>query len=196
MGGWGLSETTPPAEAPVSLAEAKLHLRVDASDDDALITSLIEAATDAAQKFTNRQLVTATYVLTLDEWPVGDRILIPRPPLASVLSVVYTKSDDTTATVPSDDYFADTSDPDDWARLVLHNDAAWPTAQLRPAAAVAVTYTAGYGAASDVPDVFKTAIKLTVGSLYENRESVVVGTIAAKVPHSVEWLLYPHRVWR
>lgn len=43
---------TPPTAEPVSLVEAKLHLRVDFNDDDALITSLITAARQAAETIT------------------------------------------------------------------------------------------------------------------------------------------------
>ena len=53
-----LQLVTPPAEEPVSLAEARLHLRVDFTDDDALITSLIAAARQAAETLTGRQFVT------------------------------------------------------------------------------------------------------------------------------------------
>ncbi|MBV9418770.1 MAG: phage head-tail connector protein, partial [Alphaproteobacteria bacterium] len=36
-----LQLTTPPATEPITLAEAKTHLKVDTTDDDALITRLI-----------------------------------------------------------------------------------------------------------------------------------------------------------
>ena len=55
----------PPAEEPVSLAEAKQHLRVDSGDDDLLIGSLISAARQAAETKTGRQLITARWKLLL-----------------------------------------------------------------------------------------------------------------------------------
>lgn len=60
---------SPPAEEPLSLAEAKLHLRVDFSDEDALISALISAARQAAETITARQLVTARWKYILDAFP-------------------------------------------------------------------------------------------------------------------------------
>ena len=64
-----LQLVTPPAEEPVSLAEAKQHLRVDGGDDDLLIGSLITAARQAAETKTGRQLITARWKLVLDAFP-------------------------------------------------------------------------------------------------------------------------------
>jgi uncharacterized phiE125 gp8 family phage protein len=65
----GLRQTTPPAVEPVSLAEAKLHLRVDITDDDALITGLIQGARYAAENMCRRVMVTQSWGLTLDGFP-------------------------------------------------------------------------------------------------------------------------------
>ena len=60
-----LQIVTPPANEPVSLLEAKQHLRVDGDDDDLLIGSLIAAARQAAETQTGRQLITARWKLVL-----------------------------------------------------------------------------------------------------------------------------------
>src|SRR4051812_21902860 len=109
----GLRQTVAPVAEPVLLAEAKQHLRVDGAYDDALINRLIGSAREYAERETRRQLLTSTYKLTLDyfpgrcwtltnealprekAWEYGryfhDRaILLPRPPLQSVTSIVYT----------------------------------------------------------------------------------------------------------
>ena len=57
---------TPPAAEPVSLAEAKHHLRVDFDEDDALIQALICAARQSAEMLTQRQLVTARWRMVLN----------------------------------------------------------------------------------------------------------------------------------
>ena len=187
------TQTVAPTSKPVTLQEAKDHLRVDVVDDDALITAQIEAATAWVEEYTGRQLVTATWLLTLDRFPRWDRpIILPRPPAISVTSVAYTLSDETTATVTATDYVLDNKDDLDRHRIVLKDAFTWPT-DVRDYAGVRVTYTTGYGDADDVPDVFKTAILLVVGTLYETRESLIVGTIVAQVP-TLEALLVNRRV--
>jgi len=193
MTGWALRRTVAPAEAPLDLTSAKKHLRVDGTDDDTLISSYIDAAVGRIEEHLTRQLVTATFRLTLDRWPYGDEILLPRPPLQSVTSIEYTRSDGTTGVMPAGDYDPDVdSEP---GRVILGDGKSWPGDQLTRASAVRITYVAGYGDAADVPETVVTAIRLLVGTLYEHRESVVVGTIAAPLPQSIEWILFPYRIW-
>ena len=61
---------------PVTLVEAKLHLRVDLSDDDALITAMISAAREMVERYTSRTLIYTAYRLTMDNWPYD--IELPR----------------------------------------------------------------------------------------------------------------------
>lgn len=80
-----LKEKTAPTVEPVSLDEAKLHLKVDSADDNALITALIKTARQLAEKETKRALITQTLQMYLDSAPA--EIEIPRPPLQSVVSI-------------------------------------------------------------------------------------------------------------
>lgn len=162
----GLVLVTPPIEEPVSLAEAKLHLRVDHAEEDALIGVLITAAREYVEMYTRRQLVTATWRLTLDCWPLCIRP--PRPPLASAVTLAYLDNTEVLQTVDPATYRVDTSrEP---GRILLATGATWPAAAPVPGA-IQVEYTAGYGAASAVPATFKQAMLLTIGDLYEHRES-------------------------
>ena len=52
---------------PVTLAEAKLHLRVDSTDEDTLITALITAATEMCEQKTGRAIMQQTWDVTLDK---------------------------------------------------------------------------------------------------------------------------------
>ena len=72
-----LQLVTAPTEEPVSLVEAKLHLRVDFSEDDLLITALIAAARQAAETLTGRQLVTARWKYILDSFPGPSLMGVP-----------------------------------------------------------------------------------------------------------------------
>lgn len=183
---------TPPAAEPVSLPEAKAHLRVDITDDDALISALITAAREYCEGFQNRAYITQTWQLWLDSWPEGSEIRIPRPPLQAVNSVKYYGADNTEYVLPPADYIVDNkSEP---GRIVLACGKSWPGVTLRPANAICVEFVAGYGAPADVPQRVKQAILLLVGHWYETREIAVVGHVTAEVPFTVNALLWQERV--
>lgn len=79
-----------PAEEPITLEEAKSHLRVDIEDDDNLILNLITAARQKAESILKRALITQTWIYYPDDFPDKDYIELPMPPLQSVSSVTYT----------------------------------------------------------------------------------------------------------
>lgn len=181
-----LQLVTPPAEEPVSLAEAKQHLRVDGGDDDLLIGSLITAARQAAETKTGRQLITARWKLVLDAFPgpslmqsatgasfslPGHAILLAKCPVQSAVSIEYLDMNGTTQVMPASDYVLDAAcEP---ARLTPAFGKTWPPT-LPQMGAVSVTFDAGYGTASAVPEGLKSWIKLRVGSLYGHREEMSV----------------------
>ena len=135
-----LSLNTPPAAEPVTLDDAKAHLKVDTTDDDALITSLISAARARAEWHTGRAFVTQSWTLWLDGWP--GIIEIPLPPLQSVASVTAFALDDSATVLDAATYQVDTASSP--ARLTLKPNASPPVA-LRRINAIAIAFTAGYG---------------------------------------------------
>lgn len=188
-----LKLVTAPAVEPIALADAKTHLRVDATAEDTLITSLIVAARQHAENVTQRGLITQAWDLQLDAWPNGDEIRIPLPPLQSITSVKYYDTAGTEYTMTASDYIVDTkSEP---GRIVLAYGKSWPSTTLRPAAGVLVRFVAGYGAAAaNVPDAIIAALKLHIGHLHEHREAVNVGNIVNELPLAYDALLWPYRV--
>lgn len=197
----------PPAAEPVSLAEAKLHLRVDFSDDDALITALIAAARQAAETITGRQLVTARWRLVLDAFPgpslmgvpagrpftlPGHAILIPKVPVRAIVSIDYLDMGGQQQTMPAAHYAADLAcEP---ARVTPVFGQIWPIT-LPQIAAVSVTFDAGYGTAADVPQGIKRWILLRVGSLYQNREEMAALARGSLEPLPfIDGLLDPYRM--
>lgn len=195
-----LSLITPPAVEPVSLSEAKLHLRVDSDDDDDLIASLIAAARQAAETLTGRQLITARWQLVTDGFPGGASsvpevcgvIQLHKCPVHSIEAIYYLDMSGVWQTMPQADYTADLSrEP---ARIGLVFGKTWPSVQSQ-IASVKVIFDAGYGQAIDVPEGIKNWIKLRLGSLYAHREEMAImtkGRIDA-LPF-VDRLLDPYRV--
>lgn len=202
-----LQLVTPPAQEPVSLTEAKAHLRVDFSEDDLLITSLISAARQAAETITGRQIVTARWKLILDCFPgpslmgvpagvpfslPGHAVLMPKCPVQSVFAIQYLDMASSTQTMPSTDYTVDVAcEP---ARITPVFGKIWPTC-LAQIGAVSITFDAGYGAPSSVPEGLKSWIKLRVGSLYAHREEVALMNRGKIEPLPfIDGLLDPYKV--
>jgi uncharacterized phiE125 gp8 family phage protein len=205
----GLVQTSPPAGEPVTLAEAKAWLRVDGSEENTLITGLIEAARHYVETFTHRALITQQFSLKLDGFPGGGRvhcwrivksrgdiiadrvIVLPRPPLASVQSITYIDEDGDEQTFSASAYHVDTASQP--GRVVLDSDYDWPDIDDRPNA-VSVNYTAGYGTSSSVPQGLRTAIRFMVTHWFTNRTPVNIGNIVNTIPESAEALLWQYRI--
>jgi uncharacterized phiE125 gp8 family phage protein len=176
-----LQLNTPPATEPVTLAQAKVWLKVETDDEDALITALIPAARARCEWHTGRAFVTQGWTLWLDR--VGECVELPLPPLAGVETVTLYGADDAAHLLASDQYRVDVSG----ARVLLKA----PHPGLRPRNAAAITFTAGYGDAADVPAPIASAILLLVTQLYEHR-----GDTAAPMPDQALALLAPYRVMK
>lgn len=182
-----------PGSEPVTVAEAKLHVRQDGSADDALIDALVVAAREMAETITRRALITQTWELRLDNWPSGDTLYLPLAPLQSVTSVKYYDEDDTEVALSSDDYVVD-SDGDP-GRVRLKASASWPSTTLRVVNGVVVRFVCGWTDANAVPLTIRQAMLLMLGHWYENREMILTtGAIPKETPFTVEALLWPQRV--
>src|SRR5947199_210729 len=70
---------TPPSIEPVTLAEAKAHLRLEISDDDALVSDLIGTARELIEEEVARSLITTAWGLTLDQFAYGWTSGVPVP---------------------------------------------------------------------------------------------------------------------
>lgn len=158
---------TAPTTYPVTLAEAKAHCRVDASDEDTLITALITAATEMAEQKTGRAIMPQTWSLSLDAFP--DEIWLTRVPVQSITSVKYFDADGVEQTLNSSQYSL-LRDDFGFARVVRAYGVVWPNTQARDAA-VTVEYVAGYIDAAAVPEAIKQWVKLMISTMYENRET-------------------------
>lgn len=159
---------TPAGTSPVSLAEAKAHLRVDIADDDTLIAAMIAAATDMAEQHTGRALMSQTWELTLDAFP--EAFELTRVPAQSITSLKYYDTSGVQQTLSNALYSLDATDDFGYAYVAPAYDTAWPETQAR-VNAVACRYVAGYADAASVPQAIKSWILLMVSAMYENREA-------------------------
>ncbi len=189
----GYKLKTAPSLEPVALAEAKLHLKIDSdTTDDNLITALIVAAREQAEKYTGRALVEQVWEYYIDEFE-DDEIELLHPPLMSITSITYIDPDNVTQTLSTSIYDADLhSEP---GQIYLKYGKSWPSV-LDIENSIKITYKAGYGAtAASVPASIKAAILLLIGDLYENRQETIVGASVAKLPNGIQYLLDPYRVY-
>lgn len=178
---------TPPESEPVSVAEAKMHLRVSHDDEDALIGRLIEAAREWCEAYQCLCYISQTLEAYIDR-VVPATILLPRRPVQSVVSITYIDKTEQTQTLDAEAYRVDAI-----SGIVRPSyGTSWPDV-LPVSQAMTIEYIAGYGDASVVPRSVKQAILLLVGHLYENRESEVIGTITSPLKFSVEALLSHNR---
>jgi len=186
--------TAPPAQEPVALADAKLYLRVDVADDDALINSLITGARSELERGLGRALITQSYTYLLDAWPAGFAVNLPIAPVQSVDQVrVYAVDGSFTVISPSRYMLDGLGSP---PRLIRRGSLAWPV-PLQQANGVAIDFTCGHGATpADVPSALRIAIMLLTAHWYEHRQLGEAGVPNIGLPEMVRDLISPYRVRR
>lgn len=176
---------TPPDVEPVSLVEAKAHLRIDFSDDDAYILALILAARGFAENFQRRSLASQTLELT--EHCFSPVVRLQKGPVTAIVSVSYTAPDGSVQTISSGGYTLTSND-----ELIPPWGTYWPLT-TGVGDAVRIRYTAGY---DSIPATTKQAMLLLIGHWYENREAVVVGMRPpTELPMAATSLLWMDRTW-
>jgi uncharacterized phiE125 gp8 family phage protein len=188
-----LNQTAAPSGVPITLDEAKLHCKVDASDDDALITGLIAAATqhlDGRHAYLGRCLMTQSWEYRVHGFPQCGVIELPFPPLQSVKSVKYIDDAGVEQTLAADQYVVDTGTYEGRVRRAY--DVVWPFARLEDYA-VRIAFTAGFGAAAAVPQPIKSAMLMIIKQLYDKRGDAD-DDFRITVPAAARWLLSPYRL--
>lgn len=201
---FSLIQITDPSHEPISVADAKDYLRIDSTDQDAVIGGLITAARIEVEEYTRRVMVNHQFKLSFDRFPgswpfsygFGSSLLspyreihIPLCPLVSIDS--FKMIDMNTGELTDVEYQVSTdSEP---ARLQPPYGQAWPIARWVLDAGQ-ITFTAGYGdtslspvVGSNPPEPLLLAMKLMIGHWYENRES-------QEMPKAAENLMRRYRV--
>lgn len=191
-----LTRQTQPAVEPVTLAEAKAHLRVDVSDDDALIGAIVKAAREFCEEYLDRTLVHTQWTMRADAFPPSGTadVELPRPPMAqagttTAVVLTYTLESGATATYSTANYRVDRNATPGAVKTLYGQT--WP-AHLIDDNSISVTWWGGYGAdGTSVPAAIRSAVLMLVSHLYEHRTAVAPGM--SEVPLGVKALLDAHR---
>lgn len=190
------------ANLVVTLTEAKNHLRVEVADDDTLITSLIHAARQKSENYTNLALVPKTVNEYFDCFPSVSgqtpqsefRLMVT--PLESLTSIEYNASsdNDVLTTIVATNYVMDKVTK--FARIAPKGSYSWPSTDGR-LNGIKIIYAAGYQDVADVPQAIKQAMLLMIGDWYERREDRNKQGQASSfiIPSHAELLLKPYRVF-
>lgn len=209
---------------PLSLDEAKLHLRVDFGDDDTLIMALIVAARQFAETITRRALVQQQWKIVGDRFPSpmagrlteywlgqqwglagmgGISNFLPTDrtgygiliPLAPLISIDSIKYLDTAGVQQTlSNSVYKIDSVSEPARVLPAFGQSWPTTR-QEINAVEVTFTCGYTVNNPIPEGIKSWMKIRLATLYENREEVAIMNRGKIEPLPyVDGLLDPFRV--
>lgn len=182
---------TAPSTEPVTTSEAKTHLRVTGSSEDSYIDSLVKAARIQVERYLNRALIQQTWDVFFDDWE--HTLRLPYSPVSSITNVKYYDLDGVEQTLSSSlYYFVSSSDP---ACIVRKYNVSYPDLEYGRPAAITVRQICGYGSASSsIPQPIIHAIKLLVTDMYENRGTVVLGSVQ-KIPNYIVDLIHGYKLY-
>ena len=187
--------TVQPATEPITTAQAKTHLKIEISDDDTYIDTLISSARKYCEQYTNRVFITQTWRQNEDNW--SNPIKLKVNPVVSLTSLKYYDTNESQQTITDLPANFQKDFNSDVAKIYEGLTVAFPSlgCTVNP---IEIITVCGYGAASDVPEDIKHAIKIMVSYLYENREMVNVPIasmgVSTPLPKTVQHLLNPYRI--
>lgn len=169
---------------PVTLDEAKLHLRLDTDDSDSEISAFISAATDYAenfcqQPFTGNQDYPIGYKWVVLYDGFSSSIELPFSNVSSITTIEYLDSSGEFVSIDQSEYTFDSE------RREIRPTQSWPTGSN---VKVSLIPDKDYG----TPPSVKQAILMLVSDMYENRSAQSIMQIYEN--RAAHALLMPYRV--
>lgn len=187
--------TIEPESEPISISQAKAHLRVDGSDEDAYLTSLITVARQKIETEIRRALIKQQWVAYITGgFGTCLPVELPRARLMDAETLLLEYRNTIGNWVPWTDLLKQASREPAllWATAVPGSIDSPRSAQD---AVWRVSFYAGYGDNADaVPGPIKHAILVLVAHLFERKEVVISGATVSEIPKSLDWLLDQYRV--
>ena len=179
-----------PATEPVTLAQTKAHLKLDANDEDELVQTLITAARLHVETLSERVLMSQQWRIVRDCWPRGKTLDLPIGPVTSVDAVRVYVTPETVVTIDPASYLVETASLP--ARLAMQTGV-WPRPG-RVLGGIEIDITAGYGTKpNQVPAPLRQAVLLLAAHWHTNREPVTTGDTPLRVPGTVDALINAYR---
>jgi uncharacterized phiE125 gp8 family phage protein len=180
-----------PATEPVTLAEAKAWLRLDGGDEDGLVTTLIAAARIHIESTTGRAMLTQSWRVVLDGWPLDRTVTLPVAPLQTLTEIRAYDADGAFTTIALAQFQAESAVAP--ARLLLP-PAITGMPALRERLGIEVDYVAGYGDdASAVPEDLRQALLVLVAHWFEHRDAVITAGAGTLIPLGFDGMVAPYK---
>lgn len=174
------------SERALSVANFKVHARIDETAEDTYIGTLLDAAEDEAESYCWRKFVTQTWDQYFDGF--ADQLVLAFAPVQSITSISYVDENGTTQTLATSVY--ELAELDGLAVVRLKYNQSWPVTRSHEDV-VTVRYVCGYGAAAAVPQRIIQAIAVHAAWAYRNREGDI-----EQFPQTFYRLLRPFRLMR
>jgi hypothetical protein len=161
------------------------HLRLDNTDDILWLRQHLPAVIQSVEEKLSRTLIRTRWRYFANGFE--SRIQLPRPPIISVDEVAYQQAGVWTPIALGLGGY-ETSVGGLWgADVAPYGDGCWPMADTA-LDQVRITYTAGWPTAAQLPPAYQTYIAAMIGTLYENRETMIADMSLLYVP-DIERLL-------
>lgn len=157
--------------APIATADAKAWGRIDYSDDDSLISDLIDEVISVTEKEYNFTIIDKTVTATWESY--GAEVRLPLGPVKSVTSIKRTDNEGTETTLTTDDY-----------RLIgnkLLFNKVYPYEDPSLRMTLEVVYTTGW---DSLPNGILLGLKKAILSNYEDRQDNAGGMTIVELPNA------------
>jgi len=182
-----------PAQEPVSLEEAKYFMRLDGTEDDVLVSTLITAARIHIETTIGKVLITESWSFFLDKWPKSKTLYFPLDPIQTIEEIRFHTNSEGFTIIQAEDYSTDliSNHPR------LHLTGSKPTSASKQLNQIEIRFVAGYGdTPDDVPSDLKQALLMLASHWFEQRDPIAFGGAFAEIPRTIEALLSNYKKYK